>query len=218
MPPSIFLAVPCLAMVDARFMVCVLNLVRWLHRSSEPPFSLRLEFGIGDSLVPRARNRLAARFLGTAATHLLFIDSDIVFAPEHVEQLVISSSSIPAPCVTAGRYALKHHETTWAHEPPVPAATANSSSDLVPVSRAGTGFMLIDRGVLTTLAKDKSRAYEAEPGDMAGWDFFSSGIYDGRYVGEDHAFCDASRAAGFGVYVHPRITVRHMGHAAYPLN
>src|ERR1700687_4445217 len=46
------------------------------------------KFIINDSLVPRARNRLAAHFLESKATDILFVDSDITFNPEDALSLL----------------------------------------------------------------------------------------------------------------------------------
>jgi hypothetical protein len=55
-----------------------------------------------DSLITRARNTLVATFLDSTATHLLFIDADIGFAPEEVVRLMRRDQE-----VVVGSYPLK---------------------------------------------------------------------------------------------------------------
>ena len=56
--------------------------------TAQPPCKVSYRFNTWNSLVSVARNQLAADFLESDCTHLLFIDSDIGFKAEHVAQLL----------------------------------------------------------------------------------------------------------------------------------
>jgi len=216
MLPHIFLALPCYGGVDPRFMGCVLNLVRRLHSMDDPPFKLKIEIGIDDSIVGRARNRMAARFLATDCTHLMFIDTDMVFSPDDVAKLLLSCISEDVPCVAAGIVAMKTPEATWNF---TPGDKPMRESGLVSVPYVGTGFMLIDRAVLKDVRElSTDLLYEAEGGDEAGCDFFRAGVNAaGKYLGEDHFFCELVRGFGFPVFVNTEVRIGHVGKIIYPL-
>jgi hypothetical protein len=79
--PNVFIAMPCYGEIP-------LEVVLAIMRVGGLPFSHAIHLTPGDSLVSRARNRLAADFLESDCTHLLFIDSDIVFEPEDIIRLL----------------------------------------------------------------------------------------------------------------------------------
>ena len=65
------------------------------------PFSV--DTLINESLVSRARNSLVAKFLANPhATHLMFVDADITFAPDDVLKLVLHNKG-----VVCGAYPMK---------------------------------------------------------------------------------------------------------------
>ena len=76
------LGLPVYGGYHPHFIPGLLDLVR------RPPCNLQICPMVGDSLVSRARNRIVARFLMSDCTHLLFLDTDLIFSPEHVERLI----------------------------------------------------------------------------------------------------------------------------------
>ena len=101
--PHIWIATPAYGgQFSGHYVQGLLNLCRSLDRSK-----VRFTWDpmLNESLVSRARNRLAAEFLKTkGATHLMFIDADIGFSPQDVQRLTISNYD-----VVCGMYPMKNY-------------------------------------------------------------------------------------------------------------
>jgi hypothetical protein len=194
-----------------------------------------------DSLVPRARNRLALHFLDSDCTDLLFVDSDIAFRAEDALSLLAR----PEP-ILGGIYSRK--QVDWgriaravrAGIPPEslapfgtvpvlnwlgPADGINLASPF-PVRQIGTGFLRIHREVLCAMIErfGDDIAFD-NAGDeplfsgRAAYDFFPSGI-DRRhplgsgkrqYLSEDWAFCERATELGYTIHAAPWVRLVHTG-------
>ncbi|MDM0044912.1 hypothetical protein QTH91_10485 [Variovorax dokdonensis] len=136
-------------------------------------FAMNTRFLDGDSLVPRARNRMAAEFLADARwTHLFWIDADIGFEPESALRLLSSGHDVvagvyphkidgwPAQGLEAPLPAGSHREDFEARYASFPAnllrhSPAEVDADgFLEVLDAPTGFMLIARHVLERMARE----------------------------------------------------------------
>src|SRR5215469_3814958 len=167
-----------------------------------------------DSLIPRARNKAAARFLQTDRDYLLFIDTDIVFTKDHIDCLMESNEP-----VLAGLYCKKERDI---------APCYNLLDDkmlpvggLVEIKRAGTGFIRIHRIVLERMKENPhvphwTTAPLYHNHGQPEWDFFPTGVKDHEYLSEDWYFCDRARELGFKVMLDTRIQTRHQGVCFYP--
>ena len=132
-------------------------------------FAMQTRFLDGDSLIPRARNRLAAEFMADARwTHLFWIDADIGFEPEAALRLLLSGRD-----VVAGVY--PHKIDAWPTQglaQPLPAGSTREDFEarypsfpanllahgrveadgFMEVLDAPTGFMVIARRVFEQMA------------------------------------------------------------------
>lgn len=187
------------------------------------PFIGQIDFVVNDSLVCRARNTLAARFLRSEYQWLLFLDVDLLFRPEHIARLWIHATKHDRK-VVCGLYALKklapRFVCNW-----IKGCTPDENG-AVKVSESGTGCMLIHRSVFETM-RDKMPeiAYTVDSNHPnAGkveWDFFGVGPYKYasglvRYLSEDWMFCQRARDLGIDVWADTRIQIRHMGNMIFP--
>lgn len=182
----------------------------------------------GDSLVSRARNNLTAEFLKSDCTHLLFIDTDIVFDPGHVKKL-IDGARCGMPIV-AGLYPKKQKELAWVINTMDGEETREDGFRRV--KYAGTGFMLIARYVFERMINAYPEiAYTTDTGEIQGeretrWDFWRVGVHrpadvgadkPGRYLSEDWFFCQMMEDLGMPVMMDMSIHVGHVGQVTYPL-
>jgi hypothetical protein len=116
-----------------------------------------------DSLVHRARMEITATFLRRPEfSHLFWIDADIEFSPNDVAALWNLDADI-----AVGVYAMKKRDAQWfaAWKDGALVKDLDQWKGPEPVDYAGTGFMLIKRGVLQALwehlAAQEIRAVDA---------------------------------------------------------
>lgn len=212
---QLFLALPIYGHVHAPFALSLLNL------TARRPCDMVIRPCIGDSLVARARNRLAAEFLASDCTHILWLDSDLIFSPEHIAELVRHGERHPLVC---GLYPKKQKDLGWVinllDQPQKP-----DEQGLHKIKYAGTGCLLIAREVFERMrAAHPEIEYDPDEGDTPSvkWDFFSCGVVkfpDGRrrYLSEDWYFCQRALDLGYDILCATGVVMKHCGEAIYPL-
>ena len=197
---------------------------------------IELSFVMHESLITRARNYLAHRFLASDATHLVFIDADIAFHAEDVLMLLQHSVLHPDHQVVSGSYPLKR--INWdsvaraiaAGTPPasvladplvspLPGTTSLRVDQPAEVLECGSGFMLVTRRALESYAVAFPDARyvadnlpEGEPNAEV-TAFFDTDVDPGtrRFLSEDYYFCRNVRAAGGSIWLLPWIELGHAG-------
>jgi hypothetical protein len=179
-----------------------------------PPVALQVATVDGDSLVSRARNTLTASFLASDCTHLLFIDTDLIFSGEQIARLL--DHQVP---IVGGFYPKKQDgPLAWVcnahpHFPPPDEATGLQSLRYI-----GTGFLLVERSVFTRMIEAHPQiAYTADQTARPEHDLWPVGVHDGRYLSEDWAFCQRALDLGIPVLGDTRVILKHIGTAVFPL-
>lgn len=187
-------------------------------------------FGWNESLIQRARNKMAASFMKTDFKKLMWIDSDIEFKPDDVAALWNLDADI-----AAGVYPMKHPGSAYAAWVDGQLVFDLDQYDgPIEADYAGTGFMMIDRRVLQKMKREwPERIHaEGEDGDCFAWfdprveDYapVADKITDQRlkdvkaeriYLSEDYAFCHDAKKIGFNVMVDPSIRLKHYGLFGY---
>jgi FkbM family methyltransferase len=219
--PKLMVAIPVYGQVPVGFMESLIN----LHAA--PPCDLVVRMVAGDSLVSRARNTLTHEFLLSDCTHLLFIDSDLVFSPQHVGRLMEHPEQI-----VAGLYPKKQSgPVQWVinaltpDDPPVPRTAAG----LQAVRYAGTGFLRIAREVFEVIAaRDPSHYFTCDhDASRTEYDFWRVGVHPTwaanpdpkahrRHLSEDWYFCQLAREAGYTVWADGGVILKHLGTTVWP--
>jgi hypothetical protein len=216
--PSVRLTVglPVYGGYHPHFIPGLLDLVR------RPPCHLRIAPMVGDSLVSRARNRIAAAFLKTDSTHLLFLDTDLIFSVEHVARLI--SHKLP---FVIGLYPKKQRQLAWVCNTLASFPPRDPETGLQRILYGGTGCMLIAREVLEKIAEENpDLSYQPDDGEPDGplHDFFKVGVYQNpitghrRYLSEDWFFCQLAADAGYPLMADTHVVLKHCGDAIFPLN
>jgi len=234
--PFIYLATPCYGgVLHLHFMQSVLA----LHEACrDRGIGLHIDLMGGDALITRARSRLAARFLAYAqATHILFIDADIGFAPENVFRLLEADKPlIAAVCPLKFIDWEKARAAAKAGAPdlmaaslgyvvrfiPTPDHSVEVENGIAKVAYGGTGFLMIRREAMQQLvdAHPELRAKMGDMGDRLAGEavmVFETMIEPetGQYLSEDYAFCRRWHDLGGEIWADMEARLTHVGAAAY---
>lgn len=126
------------------------------------------------------------------ATHLLFIDSDMMFPPDTLKRLLEREKEIIGVEYNKRKFPL---QTVTAYLPDV----EKSETEPFKVGVAGTGVMLIDLSIFDDEKMGKN------------WFSFGRNAEGENVIGEDGWFCNTARSAGHDVWVDPTIKVLHLG-------
>jgi hypothetical protein len=138
----------------------------------------------------------------------LFIDSDVIAQTADVLRLMAQSGDKD---VTAGNYPRRAKDKKFFMDLYFDGnGDLEFDGSMMRINRVGTGFMLIRRHVIETIAA-KSEMYLSADGSGQVASVFDFKIQDGNFVGEDYSFCDKARAEGFKIWTDVEISLPHMG-------
>ncbi len=180
----------------------------------------------GHSMLPYARNLLAAKFLEENYTDLVFIDSDTSWkSPALCDTLAnmdrgadIVGGAVPV------RMEPIQYRVRWKNDSE--ELWADEKTGFLEVEAVGTAFLCIKRNVLEALCNESNEYFENDLKDKKAWEFFSFerlpadekeralGI-NFRIWGEDMNFCRKAKEAGFKIWLAPEIEFCHFGNKKY---
>jgi hypothetical protein len=178
---------------------------------------------VNESLITRGRNNLVAKMMeNSESTHLMFIDADIGFQPEHIFQLLLHDKDL-----VGGLYPKKSLPIDYVVnvDPSQvgPGGELQVTNNLIPLTRLGTGFMMIKRAVFEKMfAAYPDTKYTGNIGLDKKYDPFMYALFDTsitkdlEYNSEDWTFCDRWRALGGEIWGDINIKLDHTGHFRYP--
>jgi len=194
------------------------------------------------SLVTQGRNLCVSGFLESGLTHMLFIDSDILFNAESIFKMIERDKdviSIPYPLKTLmwdkafkkmqkGEIKKPDDIRKWLHTYPMKIADPNNVNidrGVIEVTHSPTGCMLIKRQVFDKMIKaypDKQivqkTVINGEYVDKPNmWNFFDT-IHDPEtktYLGEDFSFCKIWTEIGGKCHAFIDDPIAHIGEHQY---
>ena len=177
--------------------------------------SVQLGHVSGCSIITMARNMLVDQFLQSDCTELLFIDGDVLAQADDILRLMAQSGDKD---ITAGSYPRRSRDRKFFMD-----LYFDENNELefdgamMRINRVGTGFMLIRRNVIETIA-EKSEKYLGQDGVGNVASVFDFKLMDGKFVGEDYSFCDKARDQGFKVWLDVEISLPHVGQEEFTNN
>ncbi len=169
-----------------------------------------MEPSTGDSLITRARNAVVTQFLERGDDELVMVDDDVSSEPGAMLRLLEHPVDMVA-ALYPGRgdpeqYPLRIDASK-------PFIASDPQTKLIEVDAVPTGFFRVSRSCLLRMTDAfRNREYHDDklPGKMS-VDLFGNGLENGRYWGEDFAFCRRWRSIGGKVWADPELHMRHTG-------
>lgn len=190
-----------------------------------------------ESLLQRSRNYVVDEFLRSGFTHLMFVDTDIQFQPEHVVALLMADKDIvgapyPEKIDVDWKKIIQSIKDGTANEETLPRITGEfvfdtqrDPTDVVEVESMKPGFMMIKRRVFERLQTVyPENYYKPDHIGITHFDgarhiqmFFSVEIdpETRKLLSEYDFFCKLWRKIGGKIYMCPWMVVSHIGNHLY---
>lgn len=199
---SVLVGVPCLADIKAETTASLIQYYRLCQTPSLIEFARH-------TYTHQARNKLVWEAVNRGATHLMFIDADMTFPHDAVDQLISRDKDI-----IGGLYYTRYLPTKPVIKrrdrkrlidiPQPPHITQPFQVDVI-----GTGFLLIKMDVFKRL--EPPFFYHTTPSSFG----LMEHPFPNNEVGEDVAFCLNAKKAGYEIWCDPTIEIGHVGNKIY---
>lgn len=191
-PFRLLIAVPCMDYIHADFVKSLMNLTGHLQRES---IRFHVEIMAG-TLVYFARNSLACKAINEDFTHILFLDSDMVFDEEIVETLTFCGKDFVCGAFQSRR-------------PPYGSCVFSQLKPLTKVTEYGKEpFRVKGCGMACTMISTEIlKAVQQKYGNC-----FDPEKIEGISFGEDLAFCWRALKTGAEIWCEPTARCGHIAH------
>ena len=219
--PKVYIAMPCYGDMKVETCVSLIDTFSALGKSG-----IECKFkSVKSSLVTHGRNLLTAGFLDSGFDYMLCVDADVEFKPEAVMRMLV-----PEKDIVCTPY--RNKEDPWHNRYSVKFEDSNNIKvlewDLVEIEEGPAGLMLISRKVFERLMKEypeykinfdkptrdkmnKEIWAKDDAIDKYMYNFWDTSFKDHQWKGEDLAFCERAKAAGFKIYANLDSWTTHHG-------
>lgn len=150
--------------------------------------------------IASSRTWLIQQALKAGATHLLFVDSDMVFPYDVIPKLLAHKKHI---------IGLEYNRRKFPLEGTSQPLTERKENEIYRAKYVGTGVMLIDLSIFEKEWTDPNT------GKKAPWFSFGRDSQGALALGEDAWFCYTAQDNGYEVWVDPTIKAGHIGTFIY---
>ena len=188
---KLLVAVPTTDYVHAEFMNSLTGLETKLARDGVD-FDEKI---VGGTLVYIARNKLAARAIEGGYTHVIWLDSDMVFKPDIVDDLMFCGKEMVCGAFVSRR-------------PPYGPCVYTSIEDpanMIQVTNFGTEPFRVDGCGFATVLTSVELLRDVE-------EKFGACFRPTEKYGEDLAFCDRVKQLGREIWCEPTVRPGHIAH------
>ena len=195
---KLLIGVPCVDYMHSEFVKSLTALILKLQRDGVD-FTLDINPG---SLIHIARDKIACKAINEGYTHVLWLDSDMVFGPDLLEDLQFCGKSFVTGICASRRPPYVSCAFTQIDD--INRMTRVEEIPPMPFEVQGCGFacVLIETQILRDVMMSNHGAC-----------FLPMTSY-----GEDLAFCIRARRLGYSIWADPAMRPGHIAHAAvyYP--
>jgi hypothetical protein len=191
--------VPCKDMMHSAFSF---DLCKLLEYNSLVGIETTIHFHVG-TLIVNQREQLVQMAIDAGSTHILWLDSDMMFPADTAHQLLKHQTPIVAANYVTRQY--PHRTVAYTDSSDWTSNLINSidQADLVPVAAVGMGCMLTAVNVFKSLSK---------PYFKTSW---NEQLHD--HVGEDFNLCYDLTAQGYDILIDNSLSlkIQHLGTFAF---
>lgn len=193
---KLLIAVPTYDYMHYQFVECLTKLLRRLD-SDGANYELALQ---GGTLVYVGRDKLARKAMDEGFSHVLWLDSDMIFTEELLDDLMFSGK----PFVTGIAHGRRAPHMSCIFREVWPAADRweghEYPSGAFKIGGCGFACVLIKTEIIKAV-----------------WEKNGSAFFPMRELGEDLAFCKRARDLGHEIWAEPSVRLGHIGHiTVYP--
>ena len=193
---KVFIAIPCMDNLSAKFAQCLSNLLLYPRK-----YDIEVGYHIG-SLVYDSRNKLAERAINSNADYIFWLDSDMTFMPDTLN-MMLKTLIDNNMAMLAGMYFRRRPPFTATLFKDVQISRIGVNcvpfddipEQIVEIGGCGFGCVLMRKDVLWNVMIQQN-----EHGLL-----FSPVMG----VGEDLSFCWRARKCGYKIYCDPTIALGH---------
>ena len=169
----------------------------------------------GFAAIDVARNAIASSAINDGFAETLWIDADIGFDPDAVEQL--RSHQLPIIC---GLYAKKgRREFASKFLPETRNLLLGAGGGLLEILYAATGFLFVQRQVYQDIQQKLHLPVCNTMFRESIIPWFQPMVREYQaghwYLGEDFSFCERARQSGYAIYADTSIRLWHFGNYAF---
>lgn len=189
---KLLIGVPCVDYMHSEFVKCLTQLILQL-KDDGVNFTLFLNPG---SLIHIARDKIASKAINEGYTHVLWLDSDMVFGPKLLEDLQFSGKPFVTGICASRRKPYVGCVFSQIDDINHLTRVENIPQEAFEVQGCGFACVLIETEILKAVMMNNH-----------GRCFLPMDAY-----GEDLAFCIRARQLGYHIYAEPTVRPGHISH------
>lgn len=193
---KLLIAIPAMDFMSTMFVESLIKLTQKLTRDGTP-YEVEIKSG---TLVYLAREHIVSKAINedNGFTHVLWLDSDMVFTPDLVDDLMFSGKDFVTGIYHGRRKPFL--SVIFSQISPTVKRFEEYPKSAFKIAACGFGCVLIKTEILRYVRRSFHTCFTPLPS-----------------LGEDIAFCDRCVKLGIDIWAEPAVRLGHVGHiAVYP--